>query len=290
MKNKISIIGGDLRNIRLAQLLTYDGVDICTYGLENSNDIQDDDGIKIADNIKDVLGFSDIIISSIPFSKDGKKINSPFSEKEILINDIVDNIDKNKLLIAGNINRENLYKLNKKCNRIIDIMKCEELVVLNTIATAEGTIDIAIQNTEKNLQGSNVLVLGFGRVGKIVAERFKALKTEVTCAARKSSDLAWIKTYGYDNMDINNLNERLNNYDIIINTVPEVIIGERELKFMKRNTLLIDLASAPGGIDFEEAKKQKRKCIWALAIPGKISPLSTAEFIKEIIYKKINEL
>lgn len=290
MKNKISIIGGDLRIVRLAELLTYDGVDVCTYGLENSDYIQDNFEIKKANNIKEAFEFSDIIISSIPFSKDGEKINSPFSEKDIFIKDIVSNLNKDKLFIIGNVKQEVLCELNKKSNKVIDIMKSEELVVLNTIATAEGTIDVAIQNTEKNLQGSNVLVLGFGRVAKVVAEKFKALKTDVTCAARKTSDLAWIKTYGYDEMDINNLNERLSNFDIIINTVPKLIIGKKELEFIKSSALIIDLASYPGGIDFEEAKNQKKKCVWALALPGKISPLSTANFIKEVIYKKIGEL
>lgn len=289
MNNKISIIGGDLRIIRLAQLLTDDGIDICTYGLENSNDIQDSNEIKIVDTIEEAFEFSDIIISSIPFSKEGIKVNSPFSENEIYVEDIINNLDKEKLLIAGSIKKDIVEKLNEKSKKTIDIMKCEELVILNTIATAEGAIDVAIQNTENNLQGSNVLVLGFGRVAKVVAEKFKALSTDVTCAARKTSDLAWIKTYGYEEIDINNLNERLSNYDIIINTVPEMIVGRKELNFIKRNALIIDLASSPGGIDFEEAKRQKKKCIWALALPGKVSPLSTAEFIKEVIYKEINE-
>lgn len=64
-------------------------------------------------------------------------------------------------------------------------MKREELAVLNTIATAEGAIEIAIANTNKILHGSNVLVLGFGRIGKVLARKLAGLSTKVTCAARK---------------------------------------------------------------------------------------------------------
>ena len=88
---------------------------------------------------------------------------------------------------------------------VIDVMKREELAILNTIATAEGTIEVAIRNTDKILQGSKVLILGFGRVAKILASKFSKLSAIVTCAARKISDLAWIKAYGYYGLDINNM-------------------------------------------------------------------------------------
>ena len=287
-ENNISILGGDLRIIKLARILKDDGFNVYTYGLENANDIQDDDEIVMCNSLNDAIDKSHIIISAIPFSKNGISINSPFSEKEINIKELVTGESKKeKIFIAGSL-KENIFdKLNSKFGKVIDVMKSEELTILNTIATAEGTIDIAIKEREKNLQGSTVLVLGFGRVAKVVAQKFKALGAEVTCAARKEKDLAWIKAYGYTCMNINFLNEKFSDFDIIINTVPETIVRKRQLKFTKSDVLIIDLASAPGGIDFEEAKKQKRKCIWALAIPGKIAPVSSAEFIKDEIYKNL---
>lgn len=291
MENNVSIIGGDLRIVRLAKMLKDEGFNVYTYGLENANDIQDDNEITMCGSIEEVLEKSYIIISAIPFSKNGVSINSPFSEREINIEDIANcELGKKRIFFAGSL-KENIFdKLSNCFDKVIDVMRSEELTILNTIATAEGTIDIAIKEKEKNLQGSSVLVLGFGRVAKVVAQKFKALGAEITCAARKEKDLAWIKTYGYNCMNINFLNERLSNFDIIINTVPEIIIGKRQLKFTKSDVLIIDLASAPGGIDFEEAKKQKKKCIWALGIPGKIAPVSSAEFIKAEVYKNIENL
>ena len=285
-KNNISIIGGDMRIIRLAQELNFDGYKIYTYGLENSTDIQDEKEIYKCKSAKEACNISDIIICSIPFSKDGITIYAPYTEKEIEVLELlnINEINYEKILIAGSISKEINEKLSNKY-KVVDIMNSEELTVLNTIATAEGAIDVAIQNTEKNLHGSNVLVLGFGRVAKVVAQKFKALDCKVTCSARKEKDFAWIETLGYNKMNINFLDERLSDFDIIINTVPKTIINIKELEFMKNDVLLIDLASKPGGIDFDEARWQNKKCIWALALPGKVAPKSSANFIKQEIYK-----
>ena len=169
-------------------------------------------------------------------------------------------------------------------------MKREELAVLNTISTAEGAIQIAIENTNKILHGSKVLVLGFGRIGKVLARKLAGLSVKVTCAARKDEDLAWIKAYGHMSTNINALGENLSEYDIIINTVPHLILNEERLQYVKQDTLLIDLASNPGGIDKKVAKDKNIKLIWALALPGKVAPVTTAEFIKDTIYNILKEI
>ena len=90
-----------------------------------------------------------------------------------------------------------------------------------------------------------MLILGFGRVAKEVANKFHGLSANVTCAARKTSDLAWIKAIGYKEVNINELGDDLKTYDIIINTVPHMIIDKEEMQYMNKNVLLIDLASSP---------------------------------------------
>ena len=107
-----------------------------------------------------------------------------------------------------------------------------------------------------------MLILGFGRVGKIVANKFSKMSALVTCAARKVSDLAWIKAYGYNSLNINDMLYDLKEFDIIINTVPQTILRERELKHIDAEALLIDLASSPGGIDGKWLK------VWDLILYG----------------------
>lgn len=266
MNKKISIIGGDLRMIKLAQMLEQDGNEVITYGMEKAEFTN----VKKVEDIKEVISISDIIISAIPFSKDGVTINAPYSDKTINIEELAINKEE-KMFIAGSIN-ENVYgQLSKSYKSVIDIMKREELIILNTIATAEGAVKIAIESTGKILQGSNVLILGFGRVGKVVANKFSKMDCNVTCAARKTEDLAWIQANGYKKMNINEMDESISNFDIIINTVPKVIVNKNILEMMKKGVLIIDLASNPGGIDRTAAQRLNIKLNWALALPRKNS-------------------
>ena len=194
-----------------------------------------------------------------------------------------------KILIAGSITPDVYELANDEYIEIIDIMKREELAVLNTISTAEGTIEIIIANTNKIIHGSKVLILGFGRIGKVLARKLAGLSAKVTCAARKDEDLAWIRAYGHMETNINAIGENLSEFDIIINTVPHLVLTEERLQYVKKDCLLVDLASNPGGIDKRAAKDKNLKLIWALALPGKVAPVTTAEFIKDTVYNILKE-
>ena len=289
MKHKIAIIGGDLRIIKLAIMLAYDENEIYTFGLEKADELKSNKNIIQCDSIKKAIQNVEIVIGPIPFSSNGTTINMPFSDKEITTREMMHVINA-KVLIAGGISPEVYEMANDEYIEIIDIMKREELAVLNTIATAEGTIQIAIENTNKIIHGSNVLILGFGRIGKVLARKLAGLSVKVTCAARKDEDLAWIKAYGHKATNINNLGENLKEYDIIINTIPHMILTEQKLKNVKKECLLIDLASNPGGIDKKAIKDMNLKLIWALSLPGKVAPTTSAEFIKETIYNILKEI
>lgn len=289
MSTDFTIIGGDLRIIKLAKMLAEDGNKVYTYGLEKAEELKGIDNIFFCEKLNKAIQNTEIVIGPIPFSSNGKDINSPFSENTISIRELMHSINA-KILIAGSITPDIYDLANDEYIEIIDIMKREELAVLNTISTAEGTIEIVISNTNKIIHGSKVLILGFGRIGKVLARKMIGLSAEITCAARKDEDLAWIKAYGYKATNINNLGENLAQYDIIINTVPHLILTPERLQYVNKESLLIDLASNPGGIDKKTAKDRNLKLIWALALPGKVAPITTAEFIKDTIYNILKEV
>ena len=289
MNRTFTIIGGDLRIIKLAKILAEENNTIYTYGLEKVEELKQKENIIFCEKISEAIKESEIIIGPIPFSSDGINLNTPFSDKKISIRELMHIINA-KILIAGTISPEVYDLANDEYIKIIDLMKREELAVLNTIATAEGAIEIAISNTNKILHGSNVLILGFGRIGKVLARKLAGLSVKVTCAARKDEDLAWIRAYGHMETNINTLGKNLEKYDIIMNTVPHTILTEDRLKYIKQDCLLIDLASNPGGIDKKAAKEKNLKLVWALALPGKVAPITTAEFIKDTIYNILKEI
>lgn len=287
MNYNFSIIGGDLRYIRLAEILANENNVVNTYGLEEYTNLAKAKNINIKNNLDEIIENSNIIIAPFPFSKDRKNLHMPYSKEIILIEEFLKKC-KNKIVLAGSIS-EKVKKEAKELNvNLIDLLEDEELIIYNTIATAEGTIKIIIENTENNLHKSKILILGFGRVARTLAKKLRGLDVEVTCAARKIKDLTWIETYGYKATNINELKENLYQYDCIINTVPNIILTEEKLQYVQKECLLLDLASAPGGFDREAIEKRKLKYNWALALPGKVAPLATAKYIKNAIYNVLS--
>ena len=285
MENNISIIGGDLRIIYLAKMLANDNFNVHTFALEKSEKIIDFNKIIQYNTVYDAIKKSNYIISSIPLSKDNENIFTPYSNSKISLKDLGEILEE-KTFISGKI--PDSIKNNSKINSI-DIMDIEEYTILNCIATAEGAIQIAMEEFPKTLSGSNILIMGFGRIGKILSKMLQGIGANVYCEARKNTDLAYIKAYGYSPIHLNNLNENLKKFAIIINTIPVQILNKSRLDLIKKDVLIIDLASNPGGIDFDYAKAQNIKTIWALALPGKVAPISSAEYIKTTIYNIIKE-
>lgn len=288
MIKKISIIGGDLRLVKLAEMLYDEGAEVFTYGIENAEETEKIEAKK-CDSLEECIELSNITIGPIPFSSNGETINAPFSTEKILIEDLMKKLN-GKILIAGSIKQEIYSLANKYQVQVIDILKREELSVLNAISTAEGAIKIAIEETAKNLHGSNILVLGFGRIGKVLSHMLYGLGAKVACEARKNSDLAWIKAYGYEQVPLSELKENLDRFDVIINTIPYMVLDSENLQKVRQDALVIDLASNPGGVDKEAIKELKIKFVWALSLPGKVSPVTSAEFIKETLYNIVKEL
>lgn len=286
MDNNFLVIGGDLRIVKLVNMLADKNV-IYTYGLEKSKEVKSKENVIKCNKIdKEVIQKNDLIIGPTPFSKDGINIYAPYSENEININDILQKCNK-KHLIAGSI-KENVHKIADKNNiQVIDLIKNEKLAILNSISTAEGAIEVAMRETNFIIHGSNILILGFGRIGKVLAKKLQGLSANVTCAARKKEDLAWIKAYGYNPININEIGRELEQFDIIFNTVPHLILTKEKIKYLNKKCVLIELASRPGGIDRKEAGNYKIKVVEALALPGKVAPTTTAEFMKEAIYDLI---
>lgn len=270
MRYNFLIIGGDKRISLLAKKLKKDGNNVKTY----ANKVKDIDEIESKSELHN--NQFEIIISGIPISRDNINVYTPLSDKTITLDEIKE-ISKNKLLIAGNIG-----ELNGK-----DILQDEVLTILNTIPTAEGAIQIAMEETTYTLCSQKVMVLGFGRVGKILCNKLKNTGAEVYCVARKETDLAWIKAYGYNPIKLDNIKENMCKMDIVFNTIPVQILNKNVLILMNNETLIVDLASFPGGVDYDAAKKLGIKAILALGLPGKVAPDTASEYIKQYIYNNI---
>ena len=233
---------------------------------------------KVASDIKE----AECIVTTIPFTRDNEKITGT----DFLIKDLIKILqEENKVLISGSISlslRDELYARNIT---YYDLLQLEEVAIKNAIPTAEGAIFSAIQNSNITLNSSNVLILGFGRIGKVLANMLKGFGANIYVEARKEIDLSYIEAYGYNKIHLNDLNDYLDRFDFIFNTIPNVILDETRLKLLKQNALIVDLASVPGGMDYKVAKNLGINVDWALALPSKVAPKTAAIYLKEAIDK-----
>ena len=99
------------------------------------------------------------------------------------------------------------------------------------------------------LHGSRSLVLGFGRIGKVLAKMLHGIGSDVTCSARKHYDKAWIDCMGYHAVDTADIASIIGQFDVIFNTIPSKVLNSEVLRRVRRDSLIIDLASKPGGAD-----------------------------------------
>jgi len=284
---RFSVLGGDLRSLKLADLIKKNAPEVYIFGHEKSC-IQTD--ALIVKSLDFAVGNSDIVIGPVPCSPDDENLNAPFHEGKIPINEIFRMMGKNQIFMAGRISSKIMQLANVYNVTIFDLLEREELSVLNSIPTAEGAIQLSMEEMAITLHNCNALVTGFGRIGKILAKMLYGIGANVYAEARRYEDLAWIKSYGYIPVHLNNLKSILPQMDVIFNTIPYIIFNEGLLLLIKNECLIIDLASKPGGVDFEKAKILGKKVIWALSLPGKVAPVTAAGFIKDTVFNIIDEL
>lgn len=282
---KITVLGGDKRSIKLINLLIEDGHNLKIFGFDNI----EIEPLRNSKSLKTALEGSEIIIGPLPSTNDNILINTPLYSGEIIIAEVFDMMTKNQIFIAGKITKEILSIASKYDILTKDLLDREELAVLNAIPTAEGGIQVAMEEMDTTIHDSNILILGFGRIGKILAKSLYGMGANVYVEARKHEDLAWIKSYGYTSIHLNELKRNLSNIDLIFNTIPSMILNEESLLILKKDCLIVDLASKPGGVDFKKAKELKIKTVWPLGLPGKVAPNTAAKFMRNTIYNIIDE-
>jgi dipicolinate synthase subunit A len=286
MFETVSVIGGDLRQLTLAELLQSEGYRVSLYGFDK--DICTDN-IKNEPDVCRVLS-SDIIILPVPVTFDGVTINSPYALSPLSVDEFLRGIKASAIVFGGQIRQSFAKALENNHIAYRDYLTREELSVKNAVPTAEGAIEIAIGETPITIHGSKSLVLGYGRIGKILAKDLLGMGAQTYVEARKYADLAMIESHGYEPLPLDKLKENIHNFDIIFNTVPALILNGEILSRIKKDALVIDLASKPGGVDFEAAKAYGVRVIWALSLPGKTAPVTSGAIIKDTIMNILKEL
>ena len=284
---KFAVIGGDQRIVRLARLLAKDGHDVSVFALEKAGMLL---GTDTASTLNHVVQDAECVILPLPVSGQNELLNTPLTEGKYTLDEVFSALSPYQIVCAGRVDSSTDSLARKNGVTVIDYFKREELIAKNALATAEGALGIMMQETPSTLWGSKVLVMGFGRIGKLLAHRLHGMGAAVAVSARSFADLAWIELMGYRALNTHSLLGHLDGFDIIVNTVPSPVLTKAHLREIKPNSLCLDLASKPGGIDFSAASQLGIKAIWSLGLPGEVAPASSGAIIKETIYNILEEL
>lgn len=280
-----AIIGGDLRQIYLSGVLEKSGYKVITYGL---NDKDLNINLKKAKNAEEAIKSSKTVIAPIPFSKDkthvtGLSSNSIDFFKELTVQEFLSHLGQEHYLIGGNIPKEAIEYCSIKNIPYYDLMKNDEITLLNAIATAEGAIAEAICKSVVNLHRNTCLVLGYGRCAKVLAAKLNGLGSKVTVCARNQQSLVEAYTNNFSCLKLNELKNSIHGFNYIFNTIPAVILNKELLSLLSKETTIIDIASSPGGLDYNAAKELNLNAHLCLGIPGKTAPKASAEILAEAI-------
>lgn len=276
-------IAGDKRQLYAAKATQSEGYKVYICGFDK---LDEDWGIEKC-TIKNSAELGDCFVLPMPLTKDGVSLNSPYSEENISIKELAATLASHRVFCSMK-NKLTAVEPKWAGGNIYDYSIREEFAVANAVPSAEGAIEVAMREYPGTVHGSRCLVAGFGRIGKVLSKMLDCLGAEVIVAARKRADLALISALGYKALELSEL-ITCPKPDLVFNTAPALIFGAKILAKVCRNSIVIDLASAPGGVDFDSAQRLGVKTIHALSLPGRVAPKCAGEVIKTTIFNMLEE-
>ena len=236
--------------------------------------------IESADELPDNIN-AHFIVLPIPTSLKDGRINLEGAKPDLTADKVLDRARNQTVVIACNYTDDRI--------RTIDLNTREDFAFLNAIPTAEGAINAAVTSCSYSLFYGKILITGFGRVAKILADRLKGLKCNITIAARSLKDLSYAKALGFDTVSIKELENEIDRFDLIFQTVPCLILTSAVLDRTKPDAVIIELSSKSAGTDYAYAEEVGKKVIHAQALPEKVAPLTAGNILTESVLSIIAE-
>ncbi len=284
----IVVVGGDARQLEVIRKLTEQDAKLSLIGFE-----------QLAHNF---TGATKMLIKEMDFSKidaiilpvqgmnaDGH-IDTIFSDEKVIISEEMMKRTPTHCTIYSGISNDTLDRFITKINRKhVQLFERDDVAIYNSIPTVEGTIMMVIQHTDFTIHGSEVVVLGLGRVGMSVARTFSALGAKVKVGARRSEHIARISEMGLESFYLKDIEEVVENCDVCINTIPHMVVTASVISKMPAHTLIIDLASKPGGTDFRYAEKRGIQALLAPGLPGIVAPKTAGKIIANVLIELLKQ-
>ncbi len=284
-KKTILVAGGDLRYVYTAGALARQ---FHVHAAGFTGRVVPFENITLTESAGEDFPACDVLVLPLPVSEDGVLVQAPFSRQSLSLKKLAACVKPDGIVLGGRFGKaEQLFR--ELGIPTVDYLDREELSTLNAIPTAEGALQILLEEMPAAIYHSRFLVLGFGRIGSRLAAVLHALGGRVTVASRDVVELARAEMLGCRAMPLAELHQHAADFDVICNTIPAQVVDADFLADLKGDPLLLDLASKPGGIDWEAAQKYNRRAVWALSLPGKTAPITAGEIIARTIFNILKE-
>ncbi len=278
-----AVTGGDLRQIYLVNALLKAGKTVVCAGLTHS---ALSPAARLVSSFAEAAARSETILCPIPLSKNGRDIQTMgASPDDATLEGLLSSLHPPHTLIGGAFPTFAANRLALAGIRSVDLMERDDVALLNAVATAEGCIALAIEKSAVNLHCSDALILGFGRCAQVLAKKLAGLDARVCVAARGERAPALAKALGLEAVALEDIGSHLARFDYVFNTIPAPVLGREQLLRTKPDGVILDIASAPGGIDFEAAKELGLDATLCPGLPGRYAPKTSGEILADTVLK-----
>ncbi|WAA13899.1 dipicolinic acid synthetase subunit A [Fervidibacillus halotolerans] len=285
---QVAVIGGDARQIEIIRKFIEMDAKVFLVGFEQ---LDHSFTGAVKEKIQD-MDWKDLdaIILPVAGTNDHGEVDTIFSNEKIVITEEELKKTPPHCTIFSGISTPYLDQIVKLANRkLVLLFERNDVAIYNSIPTVEGTLMMAIQHTDFTIHGSQTVILGFGRVGMTVARVFHTLGAKVKVGARKRDSLARIKEMGMEAFHLQDLEKMVSDVDICINTIPHLVVTASVISKMPAHTLIIDLASKPGGTDFRYAEKRGIQALLAPSLPGIVAPKTAGQILANVLVELLRE-
>lgn len=285
----VLVLGGDMRYIEVIESLSCK-YNVSVVGYKNTFINNNVKNLDISD--VDISRY-DVIVLPINGVMDKNLISCRFNNNPIKLPRDFFVGSKDDVLIFSGIPTPCLDNMLEISNRdCVYMMQDKDVIRENAIPTVEGIIADVINNTDKTLTDSRVLIFGYGNIGSLLVKYLGMLGSDVCVSIIKESDkvlLDDMKISNFYSYDRQSLISGINGVDVIINTVPNTVISDNLIKFINPSAYVLDVASHPHGIDQEVLAEYFIKSKLYLGIPGKIAPKTSGKILTKKITKVMGD-
>lgn len=282
-KRKIGILGGDARQLVMAQGMSAD-FECAVWGFDKIYGTPEEkyltDAVRCAD-WESAVRCSDAVILPLPCTRDGVTLSVPLSNgtAAVKLTDIVERMERKTILTGGMLPPIIKRYAAEHGITAADYYDSEELQIRNAVPTAEGAIAACMEALPITVSGMRAAVFGYGRVGRTLAQRLSALGADVYVAARSVTDRSWAECDGCRPIPLEEYRKTPMDADAVFNTVPHRIFDEEVLLKMPAGSVIFELSSGCAGVDMQAAETYGIRVIPLPSLPGKTSPVTAGEII-----------